>query len=168
MTYIRKLLFICCSVFFSNTVYAECIDTPAELKAQGLVAILCASLENNYHLGIANSVSSGHIFVTIMPKEFTGCNVKTQGKQAPSRLFNNTLVKMNYVCQETADDTIFFYTPLTEAGNTYIKKQLMSNTPLIVTSPNKNNPFKATFDTHKYREMILDAFNTNDGIRNGI
>lgn len=168
MTYIRKLLFICCSLFLSNTVYAECTDTPAEHKARDEVSIFCTSQENNLGLMIYTS-TMGTVYTAIFPVPLISCDPHNDATSAPSKVFNGKTVRMHQMCAKTSSDTTFIFdAPITKAGFDYIKKQLLRNKPLIVTSPNKDNPFKATFDTHKYREMILDAFNTNDGIYGGM
>lgn len=90
---------------------------------------------------------------------------------APSKKFNEKVIRLTGLCGEYSDAKTYTFrydVPTTKAGFNYIKKQLLKNKPLVVTSPNTDNPFKATFDTHKYREMILDAFNANDNIHGGI
>lgn len=167
MTYIRKLLFICCSLLLSNTVYAECIDTPAEIKAQDRVLIQCKSQEENLGMEIYTSVS-GDIVVSLLALPLSSCDIRYEITNTPSKVINGKAIRMKRFCGKWYEDTRSYDVPETIAGRDYIKKQILKNKPLVVTSPNKDNPFKATFDTHKYREMILDAFNTNDGIRNGI
>lgn len=169
MTYIRKLLFICCSLFLSNTVYAECFDTPATLKTQDTAFIGCISQEKNLALEIYTSIG-GAIYVSFRQIPLKACDIRYERTNAPSKIINGKAVRFAGLCNEvpTIKSTYSYDVPVTSAGLNYIKQQLLRNKPLVVTSPNKDNPFKATFDTHKYREMILDAFNTNDGIRNGI
>lgn len=168
MTYIRKLLFICCSVLFSGSVYAECTDTSAERKARDEVSIFCTSQENNLGLMIYTS-TAGMVYTAIFPVPLQSCDPDRGTSSAPSKVFNGKTVRMYQMCNKDSSGATFSYdTPVTNAGFNHIKKQLLKNKPLVVTSPNKDNPFKATFDTHKYREIILDAFNANDGIHGGI
>lgn len=170
MTYIRKLLFICCSVLFSGSVYAECFDTPAELKAQDIVEMRCISQEKNLTLNLYTTVR-GDVYITVFQIPTPSCDMRHNATTAPSKKFNEKVIRLTSLCGEYSDAKTYTYrydVPTTKAGFNYIKKQLLKNKPLVVTSPNKDNPFKATFDTHKYREMILDAFNANDGIHGGI
>ncbi len=169
MTYIRKLLFICYSLFLSNTVYAECFDTPAELKTQDTAFIGCISQEKNLALEIYTSIG-GAIYVSFRHIPLTACSIHSKITNAPSKIINGKAIRFAGLCNEvpTTKSTYSYDVPITSAGLNYIKQQLLRNKPLVVTSPNKGNPFKATFDTHKYREMILNAFNANDGIHSGI
>ncbi|MBB9975420.1 hypothetical protein FSI92_017725 [Escherichia coli] len=169
MTYIRRLLFICCSVLFSGSVYAECFDTPATLKTQDTAFIGCISQEKNLALEIYTSIG-GAIYVSFRHIPLTACNIHQKITNSPSKIINGKAVRFAGLCDEvpTTKSTYSYDVPVTSAGLSYIKQQLLRNKPLIVTSPNKDNPFKATFDTHKYRGMILNAFNANDGIHGGI
>ncbi|EKE6829247.1 hypothetical protein OWH49_003733 [Escherichia coli] len=98
------------------------------------------------------------------------CGKDNEISEAPSKIINGKAVRLSLICVTDHESKIMYvlHYPATMAGFNYIKKQILKNKPLVVTSPNPDNPFKATFDTHKYREMILDAFNANDGIHGGI
>ncbi|HAV9614167.1 TPA: hypothetical protein JLH03_004156 [Escherichia coli] len=153
-----------------NSVYAECFDTPAELKAQDSVNIQCISQEKNLQLMIYSS-TLGNIFAGFLTMPPQSCDINIQKSKAPSKVINEKTVRFDRICSRytnATEETASYDVPATMAGFNYIKKQILRKKPLVVTSPNPDNPFKATFDTHKYREMILDAFNANDGIHGGI
>ncbi|HHW7265096.1 hypothetical protein JHX32_19520 [Escherichia coli] len=84
MTYIRKLLFICCSVFFSGSVYAECFDTPAELKAQDIVEMRCISQEKNLELDLYTTVR-GDVYIKVSQIPTPSCDMRHNATTAPSK-----------------------------------------------------------------------------------
>ncbi|HAV9868198.1 TPA: hypothetical protein JLN01_003962 [Escherichia coli] len=170
MTSIIKYIIAAVILFCSNSVHAECLDTPAKLKAQDAVNMSCISQEKNLLLLIYSS-THGDIFVGFLTMPPKSCNINIQESKAPSKVINEKTVRFVRICSiytDAPEKTVSYDIPATMAGFNYIKKQILKNKPLVVTSPNKDNPFKATFDTHKYREMILDAFNANDGLHGGI
>lgn len=169
MTSIIKYIIAAVILFCSNSVYAICIDTPAEDKARDHVSIICASQERNLELQIYTS-TEGNIYVSFRTTPFSPCDVNMQYIKIPSKIINGKSVRFSGLCMADpeAKTTYSYDVPYTYAGFNYIKKQILKNKPLVITSPNSDNPFKATFDTHKYREMILDAFNANDNIHGGI
>ncbi|HBC2945218.1 TPA: hypothetical protein KC497_003078 [Escherichia coli O146] len=169
MTSIIKYLTIAVILLCSSSVYAICKDTPAELKAQDSVDIHCISQENNLISSIYTT-RNGKIYISFTAIPISSCDKAIKGATVPSKVINGKSIRFIRLCNEYTEEpgTYGYDIPATMAGFNYIKKQILKNKPLVVTSPNPDNPFKATFDTHKYREMILDAFNTNDGIHDGI
>ncbi|MFZ8064810.1 hypothetical protein [Escherichia coli] len=169
MDSIIKYIIAAVILFCSNSVHAECSDTPAESKAQDIVEIKCISQENNLISQIYTTID-GKIDISFTAIPIPSCDKEMRVSRVPSKVINGKSIRFIRLCDEytEAPGTYGYDVPETKAGFNYIKKQILKNKPLVVTSPNPDNPFKATFDTHKYREMILDAFNANDGIHGGI
>ncbi|MEB7738483.1 hypothetical protein NGB58_04210 [Escherichia coli] len=171
MTYIKKLLFICCALLANNSAYAECFDTPEGIKAKNVISIICLSQEKNLKLNIFSSVSGNinSLYVTLTPAQDVYCNTQQQTTKAPPKIFNGKTIHLTKYCTRISNtETFNFDMPSTEAEMNYVTGQVLKNKPLVITSPDKGSPFKATFDTHKYRKMILDTFNINDSVRNDI
>ncbi|EEX9001672.1 hypothetical protein E9Z77_002216 [Escherichia coli] len=168
MTSIIKYIIAAVILVCSSSVYAKCIDTPAESKAQDIVEIRCISQENNLISSIYTA-RDGKIYISFTAIPVPSCE-KEKMATVPSKVINGKSIRFVRLCNGYTEEpgTYGYDVPKTKSGDNYLKKQILKNKPLVVTSPNPDNPFKATFDTHKYREMILDAFNANDNIHGGI
>lgn len=164
MTSIIKYIVAAVILFCSNSVHAECFDTPEGIKARGAVSIICVSKEKNLKLNIYSSISGSptSMYIALMPVQDIYCNTQHRTTKAPSKIFNGKTISLTNYCTKISDtETYSFDTPSTETEMNYVTEQILKSKPLVITSPNKDNPFKATFDTHKYRKIILAAFNTS-------